>query len=114
MLTGFIFLIRFPWNDLLEKAFRDFHRKSPQAVQMEFDKLKLKIFPPGVEFKDLSFFYKGEPISLDSLIVSMDLAKWLAFKKGWKFKFFKEGSYLSFTFHKTKKRKKRRRKILLP
>ncbi|MCZ0932044.1 MAG: hypothetical protein OXJ52_02710, partial [Oligoflexia bacterium] len=101
-----IFSARFPWNDFLEKTFRDFQNKSPRAAQMEFDKLKMKIFPPGVEFKNLSFFYKGKPVFLNSLVVSLDLAKWLAFKKGWKFKLFKEDSHLFFTFHKSKKKKK--------
>ena len=100
-----LFIIQFPWNDMLEKVFRDFQKKSPQALQAEFDKLKLKIFPPGIEFKELSFFYRGKPISLSSLVVSMDLAQWLAFKKGWKLKFFKEESYLTLTFHKKEKKR---------
>ena len=106
ILICLIFAIRFPWNDLLEKTFRDFQKKSPTALQMEFDKLKMKIFPPGVEFKNLSFFYKGKPVSLSSLVVSMDLAKWLAFKKAWKFNLFKEDFRLVVTFHKAEKKKK--------
>ena len=101
-----IFAIRFPWDDLLAKTFRDFQKKSPKALQMEFDKLKMKIIPPGVEFKNLSFFYKGQPVFLNSLVVSLDLAKWLAFKAGWKFKLFKGDSRLFFTFYKAEKKKK--------
>ena len=101
-----IFIIRFPWNDLLEKQIRDFQKKSPKAVQMDFDSLKLQLFPPGVEFQKLSFFYRGRPISLNSLAVSMDLAKWLAFKKGWKFKLFKEDSYFYLSFYKASKQNK--------
>ncbi|MCY4321257.1 MAG: hypothetical protein OXC37_02475 [Bdellovibrionaceae bacterium] len=96
-----IFVIRFPWNDLLEKSFRDFQKKSPTALKMKFDKLKMKLFPPGMEFQNLSFVYQNNPISLNSLIVSMDLAKWLAFKKAWKFKIFKGDSYLRLNFYKS-------------
>ena len=101
-----IFAVRFPWNDLLEKKFRDFQKKSSQAYQLEFDNLQIKFFPPGLEFKNLSFFYKNQTVSLNSLIVSLDLAKWLAFKKGWKFKLFKEDSHLLVSFYKTEKKKK--------
>ena len=101
-----VFAVRFPWNDLLEKTFRDIQEKSPQALQMDFDNLKLKLFPPGVEFNNVSFFYKGRPVSLDSLEASIDLAKWLALKKGWKFKLVKGDSRLLVAFHKTEKKNK--------
>ena len=101
-----LFILRFPWNDLLEKTLRDFQKKSPKALQMEFDNLKMKVFPPGLEFKGLSFFYKGKPVSLSALVVSMDLVKWLAFKKAWKFKFFKEDSHVFISFYKEEKKKK--------
>ena len=105
-LISFLFIIRFPWNDLLEKTFRDLQKKSSQVSQIEFEDLQLKMLPPGVQFKNLSFFPKGRPISLDSLIVSVDVAKWLAFKKAWKFKLSKINSHLFVSFYKTEKQNK--------
>ena len=113
-LSCFIFVLRFPWNDLLEKTFRDFQKQSARSLQVDFEELKLKLFPPGVEFKELEFLYRDQPISLSSAVISIDVAKWLAFKQGWKFKLFKEDSYLSFNFYKSEKKQKEEEEDSVP
>ena len=105
-LISLMFIIRFPWNDLLEKTFRDLQKKSPQAMKMEFEDLKIKLWPPGAQFKNLSFFPQGHLVSLDSLVVSMDIVKWLAFKKAWNFKVSKADSHIFISFYKTEKENK--------
>lgn len=103
ILTVLFFSLRFPWNHLLEKTARDFQKKSPSSLQTDFDKLRLKFFPPGVEFKNLSVNYKRKNSLLDSLRISMVLSKWLAFKKAWRIKAVKENSSLSVEFWKKEK-----------
>ena len=103
VLTILFFSLRFPWNHLLEKTARNFQKKPPPSLQVDFDKLRLTFFPPGVEFKDLSVSYKRKSSLLDSLKVSMILSKWLAFKKAWRFKAVKANSSLSVDFWKKEK-----------
>lgn len=102
-LTILLFSLRFPWNHLLEKTVKDFQKKSPSFLQTDFDKLRLRFFPPGAEFKNLSINLREKNIFLDSLRVSMVLSKWLAFKKAWKFEAVKADSSLSVMFWRKEK-----------
>ena len=102
-LTVVFFVIRFPWNHLLENLAKNFQNKSPSALHTDFDRLELKIFPPGVELKNFFLKYKQKNLNLDSLRISMDLGQWLAFKKAWKVTASKEGSFLDLRFWKKEK-----------
>ena len=103
VMTVLFFSLRFPWNNLIEKTVRDFQKTYSSSFQTDFDKLHLKFFPPGVQFKNPSLSYKKKKIFLDSLEVSIALTKWLAFKKALQFKAIKEISYLSVEFWKKEK-----------
>lgn len=97
-----IFFIRFPWSDMLEKQVRKFQQKSPSARQIQFDDLEAKFFPPGVTFKGFSFFYGQKKVDLDSFKISLDVKRWLAFKKAFKILLKKEDSVLAFNFRTEK------------
>ena len=102
-LTVLFFSIRFPWNSLIEKAVKNIQKQSPSHLQTDFDKLQLQFFPPGLEFKNMSFNYKRKALMLDRFRVSIVLSKWLAFKKAWGFKAFHRDSSLSVVFWKQEK-----------
>ena len=103
ILTALFFSLRFPWNHLLEKAVKKAQKNFPPSFQTEFDQIQFGLFPPRVEFKDLSLNYKRKMIQLDSLRVSLVLSYWLAFKKAWSLKAIKDGSSLSVIFWKKEK-----------
>ena len=102
-LTAFLFALRFPWNALLEKTVKNLQKQSPSGLQADFDKLYFKIFPPGVEFSDLSLSYKKKVFLLDRLQVSIPFQKWLAFKKALHFKGIKGTSSAHLDFWQKKK-----------
>ena len=102
-LTALIFSIRFPWNNLLEKAVRNVQKKSPTILQTDFEKIEIKFSPPGVEFKNLSVNYKRKAFTFDRFRFSPLFSKWIALKKAWSLKAFKGNSFLSVVFWKEKK-----------
>ena len=80
-------MFRFPLNEWLRKSLRDLQKKSPIAKEIIFDDLKIKWFPPGVFFKNISFVYKNKRVELDSAFISISLKHWIAFKKAFNLKF---------------------------
>jgi len=101
--TALFFSLRFPWSHLLEKVVKKAQKNLPPSFQTEFGRIQFSLFPPGLEFKDLSLNYKRKIIQLDSLRVSLVLGHWLAFKKAWGFKARKDRSSLSVVFWKKEK-----------
>ena len=101
--TALFFSLRFPWNHLLEKTVKKAQTNLPPSFQTEFEKIRFRLFPPGIEFKNLSLNYRIKFIQLDSLKVSLVLSHWLAFKKAWSFKAVKENSSLFVIFWKKEK-----------
>lgn len=97
------FVLRFPWNHLLEKTVRQLQKNSPSSFQMDFDKIQLKLFPPGIKFKNMLLNYKGKILPLESCAISMDITRWLAFKKAWKIQVSQEDSRLAVVFWQAKK-----------
>ena len=101
-LVFIFFVIRFPWSEYLEKSLRGFQKQSSVAREIVFDDLKIKILPPGILFKNLSFVYKNKRNYLDSLFVSIAWKDWLAFKRTLKFKLNHGRSRAFLTFRKKK------------
>ena len=100
ILTSFLFIIRFPWSDTLEKIVRESQKQLD--VDLEFEKLKFKILPPGISFYKMSLKNPSlkEPITLDTFVFSMAISKWLALKKAWTVEGVKDKSSFVFTFWK--------------
>ena len=90
--------VRFPWNDFLTVLVRE--NSSSLGRQIDFEDLKIKIFPPGVQFDKVSLIYNNKKIEWDSLSVYMDWIKWLAFKKAFKFELQKDESRILVRFYK--------------
>ena len=103
ILVLLLFALRFPWNNWLEKTVRNFQKKSPTSLQTDFDKLQLKLFPPGVEFKNMTLNYKGKTLLVHSFGIFIDFRHWLALKKSWKIQAVHEDSFLSVVFWKKEK-----------
>ncbi len=101
--TALFFVIRFPWNQALEKTVKKAQESFPPSFRMDFERLRLKLFPPGIELQQLSLNYKGKAVLLDSLRVSPALSQWLAFKKAWGFKAAQGDSSLSVVFRSKKR-----------
>lgn len=101
-LAVLFFSLRFPWNRLLEKTIKNFQKKSPASLQTEFDEIRLKLFPPGIEFENMIFNYKNRSFSVKSLEIAVDLFRWLALKKAWRIKAVQGGSSLNVVFWKAK------------
>ena len=102
-LTVLFFFLRFPWNHLLEKTVKDFQKEFPSSFQTDFDSLRIKLFPPGVEFDNLFLNYKGRGLLLKSFRISMALSQWLAFKRAWRIEALQDNSSLSVVFWKKEK-----------
>lgn len=105
LFTFFIFILRFPWNQSVEKIVRLSQKNLPTNFQ--FEEVNLDLFPPGISFHNFSVNHKmfNQPFSLDRLSVSLALGHWLFFNKGFKFKGRKERSILTVVFStKDKKR----------
>lgn len=103
-LTSLIFALRFPWNILLNKTVKNFQKNSTMSLPIEFDKIRLQVFPPGVEFENLSFEYKNTPLSFENVKISMDLIHWLGFKQAWKIQAVKGEGFAQAIFWKKKKK----------
>ncbi len=103
MLTSFLFMVRFPWSDVIEKIVRQSQKQL--SLNLEFKKLKLKILPPGIAFYKISLNNSvlKVPIELDTFIFSMAISKWLALKKAWTIEGLKDKSYFTFTFWEEKR-----------
>ena len=102
-LTFLFFFLRFPWSHLLEKTVKDFQKEFPSSFQTDFDRIQLKFFPPGVEFDNLFFNYKGRGLFLKSFRISTALSQWLAFKRAWRIEVVQENLSLSVVFWKKEK-----------
>ena len=95
------FVLRFPLNDWLGRSLRNVQKQSPITRDIVFDNLKLKWFPPGLFFQDISFSYRNKRSYLDSALISLSLKDWMAFKKGFNFKL-KQGQSVLFLNFKQK------------
>ena len=102
--TFLLFVLRFPLTETLENVFRESQKQ--MSMDIEFDKMKLKFLPPGVAFHEISFNHDKlkESFILDRFLFSMALGKWLALKKAWTVKGFKDSSSFLFTFWKQKRK----------
>ncbi len=103
MLTSFLFILRFPWSETLEKIVRQSQKQL--SIDLKFKKLKLKVLPPGVAFYKVSLNNSvlKEPITLDTFVFSMAITKWLALKKAWSIEGVKDKSSIAFTFWQEKR-----------
>ena len=103
MLTSLISLLRFPWSESLEKIVRQSQKQL--LLDMEFEKLKLNILPPGIAFSKISLNHSSlkEPLVLDTFVFSMAISKWLALKKAWTVKGVKGSSSFKFSFWEEKR-----------
>ena len=90
--------IRFPWNNFLTVMLRE--RISAVRQDMDFEDLKIKLFPPGLQFDKVSLIHNRKKIEMDSLSVYLNLSQWLALKKAFKAEIQKDKSGVSVSFYK--------------
>ena len=100
LLSSLIFVLRFPWNRLMEKTIRSLQKKSPPHLQTDFESLAFVLWPPGLDFKGFSLNYRKKTIQVESLKISPILSHWIAFKPAWGFRALKGKSSLALRFWK--------------
>ena len=93
-----IFLIRFPWNQMMEKLVRDLQKRLPNSVQTHFESLSMTFLPPGVEFSQVEINLEHRKLDLDSFVFQMDPLKWLSLKMAWQMELRKQDSLAQFRF----------------
>ena len=113
LFTLLIVGIRFPWSESTEKIVRNIKTKIQLPMHIDFKKVNLHLFPPGLSFHEVQLNNNlfNETLSLDTLNLSLALKKWLAFYPGYQFLLQKEKSKLLITFWTQKKKVNKTKKL---
>ena len=102
--------LRLPYTEMVDKAVRK--ALDPLPANIQFKKTALHILPPALSFHQVSVSHRSLAASLEADQIRMSPAwlKWLAFSKGLKVHFLKEGTRFSLVLSLKKITKKKIKK----
>lgn len=113
LFTLIFIIIRLPWTEIADKAVRKV--TAPLPVNIHFNKTAIHILPPSLSLHQVSISNRTltVPLELDQMRLAPAWLKWLAFSKGLKVHFLKEGTRFSLitSFKKVTENKIKKNKL---
>ena len=106
-------ILRLPWTEIADKAVRKV--TAPLPVNIHFRKTAIHILPPALSLHQVSISNRtlAAPLELDQIRLAPAWLKWLAFSKGLKIHFLKDGTRFSLvtSFKKITENKLKKNKL---